>query len=70
MDGHDKLAGYQKSTFPLAIYGAIDTFSGFVLYLNVWTTNNNPLVVGKYFMDYLFERRSESILFSMEIFQQ
>ena len=27
MDGHDKLMGYQNSTFPLAFYGSIDTAS-------------------------------------------
>ena len=25
VDGHDKLMGYQNSTFPIAIYGCIDT---------------------------------------------
>ena len=25
MDGHDKLIGYQKRTFPLAVYGSVDT---------------------------------------------
>lgn len=24
LDGHDKLMGYQNSTFPLAIYGCLD----------------------------------------------
>ena len=27
LDGHDKLMGFQKSTFPLAIYGCIDIAS-------------------------------------------
>uniref|UniRef100_A0A7M5VGW6 Uncharacterized protein n=1 Tax=Clytia hemisphaerica TaxID=252671 RepID=A0A7M5VGW6_9CNID len=27
LDGHDKLMGYQNSTFPLAIYGCMDTAS-------------------------------------------
>ena len=26
LDGHDKMMGYQNSTFPLAIYGCLDTF--------------------------------------------
>ena len=25
LDGHDKLMGYQNSTFPLAIYGCLDS---------------------------------------------
>ena len=27
LDGHDKLMGYQNSTFPLAVYGCMDTAS-------------------------------------------
>ena len=27
MDGHGKLMGYQSSTFPLAVYGCMDTAS-------------------------------------------
>ena len=27
LDGHDKLCGYQNSTFPVCIYGCLDTFS-------------------------------------------
>ena len=27
VDGHDKLMGYQNSTFPLAVYGCLDTCS-------------------------------------------
>ena len=27
LDGHDKLMGFQKNTFPLAMYGCIDTAS-------------------------------------------
>ena len=35
MDGHDKLMGYQNSTFPLAIYGSIDTASRKILWLKI-----------------------------------
>ena len=35
LDGHDKLMGYQNSTFPLAIYGCIDTASRKLLCLRV-----------------------------------
>ena len=37
LDGHDELMGFQKSTFPLAIYGCKDTASRkilLVLFLN------------------------------------
>ena len=37
-DGHDKMMGYQNSTFPLAVYGWIDTASRKVLWLRIWTT--------------------------------
>jgi hypothetical protein len=57
LDGHDKMCGFQKSTFPLCIYGAQDTFSSRVNFLRVWTSNNNPSIVGRFYFDYLFERR-------------
>ena len=56
-DGHDKLCGYQKSTFPLHIYGAQDTFSGKILFLKVWTSNNNPSVIAYHYFEYLSESK-------------
>ena len=41
LDGHDKLVGYQNSTFPLAIYGRIDTASRKILWLKIWVTNSD-----------------------------
>ena len=35
LDGHDKLMGFQKSFFPLAICGCIDTASQKILFLKV-----------------------------------
>ena len=35
LDGHDKLMGYQNSTFPLAIYGCIDTASRKLLWIRI-----------------------------------
>ena len=52
LDGHDKLMGYQNSTFPLAIYGFLDTESRKRLWLRVWTSNCNPKVVGRWYLDY------------------
>ena len=57
LDGHDKLMGYQNSTFPLAIYGCLDTASRKLLWLRVWTLNCNPKVVGRWYLDYLYETR-------------
>lgn len=39
LDRHDKLMGYQNFTFPLAIYGCMDTASRKLLWLKVWITN-------------------------------
>lgn len=35
MEGHDKLMGYQNRTFPLTVYGSIDTASCKLLWLSV-----------------------------------
>ena len=53
LDGHDKLMGFQKSTFPLALYGCIDTASRKTLFLKVWTSNSNPVFVGRWYFEYL-----------------
>ena len=55
LDGHDKLMGFQKCTFPLAIYGCIDIDSRKVLFLKVWTSNSNPIFVGRWYFEYLYK---------------
>ena len=55
LDGHDKLCGYQNWTFPLGIYGCIDTFSRKILFLFVCITNSNPLLVGKMYIEHLLK---------------
>ena len=45
IDGHDKL-----KKWGFALHGGIDGFSRIVLWLNVSTTNNDPLVVANYFL--------------------
>ena len=57
LNGHDKLMGYQNSTFPFAIYGCLDTASRKLLWLRVWTSNFNPKVVTRWYIDYLYETR-------------
>ena len=57
LDGHDKLMGFQNSTFPLAIYGCIDTASRKILYLKVWTSNSNPSNVGRWYFEYLYNTK-------------
>ena len=43
LDGHDKLMGFQNNTFPLAIYGCLDTFSRKIIFLKVWMSNSDPI---------------------------
>lgn len=57
LDGHDKLMGYQNYTFPLAIYGCMDTASRKMLFLRVWHTNSMPEVIGRWYFEYLSESR-------------
>ena len=57
LDGHDKLMGYQNSTFPLAIYGSIDTARRKILWLKIWVSNSNPQQIGRWYLEYLYEKR-------------
>ena len=57
LDGHDKLMRYQNWTFPIAIYGCIDTSSRKIMWLKVWTTNSKPEIIGRWYLTYLFESR-------------
>ena len=61
LDGPDKMCGYQKAMFPLCIYGAQDTYSGRINFLQIWTTNNDPRVIGRFYLDYLYDRRGELV---------
>ena len=47
--------GYQNSTFPLSIYGCIDTASRKIMWLRVWTTNSKPEIIGRWYLEYLYE---------------
>ena len=55
VDGHDKLMGFQNSTFPIAIYGCLDTFSRKFVFLRVWTSNSDPSLIGKFYMEFLLD---------------
>ena len=57
LDGHDKLMGYQNSTFPLAVYGSIDTASRKILWLRIWVSNSNPKLIGRWYLEYLIEAK-------------
>jgi hypothetical protein len=49
--------GYQNSTFPLAIYGCIDTASRKILWLRVWITNSDSRIIARFYLDYLVETK-------------
>ena len=55
--GNCKLMGYQRSTFPLSVYGCIDTASRKVISLRIFTNNCDPKRVARWYFDYLFEKR-------------
>lgn len=58
LDGHDKMMGFQNCTFPLAIYGCLDTFSRKILFLKVWNGNSDPKIIGNFFLQYLVESKT------------
>ncbi|XP_078490351.1 uncharacterized protein LOC104266093 isoform X2 [Ciona intestinalis] len=57
LDGHCILMGYQRSTFPLAVYGCIDTCSRKLLWLRIWTDNADPKLIGKWYFDHIYISR-------------
>lgn len=57
VDGHNKLMGFQNDTFPLAICGSIDTASRKLLWLRVRTNNREPRLIGRWYLEYLYENK-------------
>ena len=57
LDGHDKLMGYQNSTFPIAVYGCMDTCSRKILWIRVWMSNSDPNIIGRFYREHLFKSR-------------
>ena len=57
LEGHDKFMGYQNSTFPLAVYGCIDSASRKLLWLHAWVSNSDPRIIGHWYLDYLYESK-------------
>lgn len=53
IDGHDKMMGYQNSTFPIAIYGMLDQASRKIVLLKCWTSNSDPRIVGRWYIELL-----------------
>lgn len=52
MDGHDKLV-----KFGLAIHGAVDVWSGKFIWLRVFTSNHEPRLIAKYFVEAIAENK-------------
>eukprot|EP00794_Sanderia_malayensis_P019348 gene19348-21267_t len=57
LDGHCKRMGYQRCTFPLAVYGCLDTASRKLFWIPVWTENCEPNLIGRWYLDYLYSSR-------------
>lgn len=55
LDGHAKLMGFQKNTFPLAIYGCIDTASRKIMFLRIGTGNSDPRRIGMWYLEHIME---------------
>ena len=58
LDGHAKLMGFQRDTFPLVIYSAIDSASRKILWLKIWTSHSNPRLIARWYFDHLYEART------------
>ncbi|XP_028404817.1 uncharacterized protein LOC114527386 [Dendronephthya gigantea] len=56
-DGHDKLMGFMNDTFPLAVYGVQDVFSGYIVYLKLWNSNSDPKLIGRWYLENLYNTR-------------
>ena len=48
-------------TFPLAVYGRQDAFSGYILYLKLWTSNSDPKLIGRWHLEHLYKTRGANI---------
>jgi len=40
-------------------------FSGRINSLRIWTSNNDPKIIGKFYFDYLFESRGKCVNFNV-----
>ena len=57
LDGHNKLMGFQNNVFPLAIYGSIDTDSRKIMWLKIWTSNSDPRLIARWYLEFLYEQK-------------
>ena len=66
LDGNNKLMGYQNSTFPIAMYGCIDTASRNVLWIHFWTNNSDPQLVGHCYMQYVLKTKMMAVMLRVD----
>ena len=57
LDGHDKLIAFQNNTFPIAIYGVVDTARRKLLSIKVWVTNRITELVARWYFESIYETR-------------
>ena len=59
LDGHDKLMGYQNSTFPsqyMAVWiHAVVKLCGLT---KVWVNNSDPKLIGRFYLDNIYENKT------------
>ena len=58
--------GFQNSTFPLAVYGSIDTASRKILWLRIWISNSDPKLIGRWYLEYLMEAKMISSMIRID----
>ena len=58
--------GYQRDTFPLAIYGCIDTASRKILWLRIWISHSNPKLIGRWYFDYLYNTKTIAAMIQID----
>ena len=54
-DDHNKFMGFQNSTFPIAIYGCLDTASRKLVSIKVLDSNSSPYLIARLYFYYLYE---------------
>ncbi len=59
---------FAKDTFPLAVYGLQDVFSGRILFLRLWTSNSDPKLIGKWYLQHIYNCRGILCLYVPYIF--
>ena len=57
LDCHAKLMGFQKDTFPLAVYGCLGAASRKLLFLKVAPGNSDPRAIGLWYLEFLYETK-------------